>query len=106
VQGGPVHSPWGNTFSKPAHGAISQRWRELNGCPPPTRTTPAPHVYLEMATSCRDGVEVRYVLVEGLGHRWAGGGRDVLPDSIVGPASNAINVTDTVWEFLRRWRLR
>jgi polyhydroxybutyrate depolymerase len=106
VNGGPVHSPWGNTFSKPAHGAISQRWRELNGCPPPTRTTPAPHVYLEMATPCRDGVEVRYVLVEGLGHRWAGGGRDVLPDSVVGPASNAINVTDTVWEFLHRWRLR
>jgi len=105
VQGGPVRSPWGTTFTKPAHGAISQRWRELNGCPPPTRTMAAPSVRLELASPCRDGVEVRYVLVEGLGHRWAGASRDVLPESIVGPASNALNVTDTVWDFLRRWRL-
>lgn len=106
VQGGRVRLPWGNTFTKPGHGAITQRWRELDGCPPPTRTTPAPAVRLELASPCRGGVEVRYVLVEGMGHRWAGGGRDILPDSIVGPASNAINVTDTVWDFLRRWRLR
>jgi polyhydroxybutyrate depolymerase len=105
VQGGPVRSPWGNTFTKPAHGAISQRWRELNGCPPPMRSIMAPSVRLEMASPCRDGVEVRYVLVEGLGHRWAGGLRDALPESIVGPASNALNVTDTVWDFLRRWRI-
>jgi hypothetical protein len=30
----------------------------------------------------------------------------MLPESIVGPASNVLNVTDTVWDFLRRWRLR
>jgi poly(3-hydroxybutyrate) depolymerase len=67
---------------------------------------PAPAVHLELASPCRGGVEVRYVLVEGMGHRWAAGGRDMLPESIVGPASSAINVTDTVWDFLRRWRLR
>jgi polyhydroxybutyrate depolymerase len=106
VQGGPVRLPWGNTITKPAHGAISQRWRELNGCPPPSRETIAPAVRLELASPCRDGVEVRYVLVEGLGHRWAGGARDMLPESIVGPASTALNITDTVWDFLRRWRLR
>lgn len=105
VQGGPIRSPWGTIFTKPPHAAISQRWRELNGCPPPTRSVIAPSVNLELASPCRDGVEVHYVLVEGLGHRWAGGTRDMLPESIVGPASNALNITDTVWDFLRRWRI-
>ena len=106
VEGGTIRLPWGGVYPKEAHAAIVTRWRDLNRCPPTiVRTVGPPDVVTETAGPCRDGVEVRYVLVRGLGHRWAGAGGDPLPESLVGPDSNAIDATDLVWDFLKRWRL-
>jgi poly(3-hydroxybutyrate) depolymerase len=47
--------------------------------------------------------EVEFVAVDDLGHVWPGGHR-LLPEALVGPASNRINATDEIWEFFRRHR--
>lgn len=46
------------------------------------------------------GAEVVYVSVEGLGHTWAGG-KSLLPESWVGPQSDAIRATDLIWDFFQ-----
>lgn len=49
----------------------------------------------------RDGAEVVYITVDGLGHTWAGG-RSLLPESMVGGTSDKIKATDVIWDFFRK----
>ncbi|MBN1411293.1 MAG: hypothetical protein JW969_10660 [Spirochaetales bacterium] len=44
--------------------------------------------------------EVRFYTVEGMGHAWAGG-KNFLPESIIGKTSDKINATDLIWKFFR-----
>ncbi|BBX68420.1 alpha/beta hydrolase family esterase [Mycolicibacterium psychrotolerans] len=45
--------------------AMADRWRAINGCPPPV-TTPGRSV----STGCADGTEVDFVTIPGGGHVW------------------------------------
>ncbi len=45
--------------------------------------------------------DVIYIVVEGLGHTWAGG-RSLLPERMVGKTSDRIRATDVIWEFFQR----
>ncbi len=49
----------------------------------------------------RDGAEVVYIAVDGLGHTWAGG-RSLLPESMVGGTSDKIKATDIIWDFFQK----
>lgn len=49
----------------------------------------------------RDGAEVVYIAVDGLGHTWAGG-RSLLPESMVGETSDKIKATDVIWDFFQK----
>jgi len=49
----------------------------------------------------RDGAEVVYIAVDGLGHTWAGG-RSLLPESMVGETSDKIKATDIIWDFFQK----
>lgn len=46
----------------------------------------------------RDGTEVDFTTVEGLGHHWAGGVSQA-PEFLVGKNTKHLNATDVVWEF-------
>ena len=46
----------------------------------------------------RDGAEVDFTTVEGLGHHWAGG-LSQAPEFLVGKNTKKLNATDAVWEF-------
>jgi polyhydroxybutyrate depolymerase len=48
----------------------------------------------------RDGAEVVFVTVEGLGHNWAGG-KNLLPEFMVGKRSDKLKTTDFVWDFFK-----
>lgn len=48
--------------------------------------------------NCRDNTEVRYYIVEGMGHGWPPKGREVR-ESISGPTSHNIDATQVIWEF-------
>ena len=46
--------------------------------------------------------ELRFITIEGAGHHWPGG-EPVLNEKIAGPPSNAIDATEEVWKFLKRF---
>lgn len=47
----------------------------------------------------RDGAEVEFITVDGLGHNWAGGKKQA-PEFLVGGNSDRLSATDAIWEFL------
>jgi polyhydroxybutyrate depolymerase len=66
----------------------------------PRTTTEANGVRTETYGPGRDGTDVVYVSVEGLGHTWAGG-KSLLPAFLVGPRSDKLKATDLIWEFFQ-----
>jgi len=75
------------------------KWASAVGAPvTPHATTEANGVRTETYGPGRDGAEVIYVSVEGLGHTWAGG-RSLLPAFLVGARSDKLSATDLIWEF-------
>ncbi len=49
-------------------------------------------------TSCSANSDAAFYRIDGMGHNWPGG-RNMLPERIVGQKSNAIDATDLIWEF-------
>ena len=49
----------------------------------------------------RGGAEVVFVTVEGLGHNWAGG-KNPLPQFMVGRRSDKLKATDFIWDFFQK----
>ncbi|OBI77781.1 PHB depolymerase family esterase [Mycobacterium sp. E740] len=52
--------------------AMAQRWRDLNGCPPPVDETQG-NVHRFVAAGCAGGTEVQFVQIDGGAHVWPGG---------------------------------
>lgn len=44
--------------------------------------------------------DLQWITVKGMGHHWPGG-QQTLPKWLVGNPSNAINATDTIWDFFK-----
>ena len=77
------------------------KWVSALDCPSkPASTSEINGIRTETYGPGRSGTEVIYVMVEGLGHTWAGGS-SLLPESIVGKTSDKIRATDAIWEFLK-----
>ncbi len=78
------------------------KWSQALDCPvTPRDTSEANGVRTEIYGPGRDGAEVVYITVEGLGHTWAGG-KSLLPEFMVGKRSDKIKATDVIWEFFQR----
>lgn len=54
--------------------ALAQRWRDVDGCPPPSEISPNNGVHQFTAAGCRGGTEVDFVQIDGGGHTWPGWG--------------------------------
>ena len=81
----PVHPVSGD---RPA--ATMERWRGLNHCPPVAKiASESPDLTIEGAGPCDQGTEIRYVIVHGVDHDWAGA---------------PIPYSDISWAFLSRFR--
>lgn len=79
-----------------------QKWARALGCPlTPSTTTTANSLHTETYGPGREGSEVVYITVEGLGHTWAGG-KSLLPEFLVGKRSDKLKATDFIWEFFKR----
>ncbi len=82
-----------------------QKWVKAVGCPEtPARASEATGVRAETYGPGRDGAEVLYITVEGLGHTWAGG-KSLLPEFMVGKRSDKIKATDVIWDFFQKHAL-
>lgn len=79
------------TFIADSHRAIIDKWRALDGCPASRRLPSAPDLLIELSAPCRDGSEVRYVLMIGVEHVW--------------PRTSQIDLTEASWQFFTRFRL-
>ena len=98
--GGAAKALWGKPRNVPPMLDHVEAWARLVHCPSSTPyVSTARGVETYSYTGCQ--AEVRYELINGLGHRWAGH-RDPLPDRLVGPPSDGIDATDTVWAFFAR----
>lgn len=52
--------------------AMAQRWRDVNGCPPPVDQVAGP-VHRFTSAGCAGGTTVEFVQIDGGGHVWPGG---------------------------------
>ena len=99
--GGTVKMPWGNIETKPPILQSFNRWAKLLNC----AGTPDPFDNHNRVSglayhSCDAGSEAVYYQIDGMGHVWPGG-RNLLPEHLVGPNSNAIDATSTIWSFFQ-----
>lgn len=76
--GGPMVGRGGPSVIEAAP-ALAQRWRDLDGCPPPTTQGDGPGVTRFTSAGCAGGTEVSFVRVEGGGHTWPVGAFDPTP---------------------------
>jgi len=91
VGGARIALPEGRFLVKESQRALVDRWRTLDGCPA-AHTIPAPSdVLIEVSGPCRDGSEVRYILMHGVDHRW--------------PTDKPIDITQASWDFFKRFSL-
>ena len=78
------------------------KWAKALGCPAtPASASDANGVRTETYGPCPGGAEVVYIIVNGLGHTWAGG-KSLLPESMVGKTSDKIKATDVIWDFFQK----
>jgi polyhydroxybutyrate depolymerase len=78
-----------------------QRWGTAMGCPiEPRKETHQNGVTTLNYGPGRDDGEIVFVTVEGLGHNWAGG-KNLLPEFMVGRRSDKLNTTDFLWDFFQ-----
>ncbi len=84
-------------------------WTRHNACPGPPETSWEPdrdpgdgtRVRREAYRDCRNGSEVVLYAIEGGGHTWPGG-RQYLPETIVGKTSRDIDAAGVIWEFFKK----
>lgn len=107
--GGPVSGDRGPVLS-----AVETRakWAAFAGCEgePKVSQEPDPEpgdstrVRREAHGPCREGAEVVFYVVEGGGHAWPGGTRN-LRQWLVGRTTQDIDASSTAWEFFQRFQL-
>ncbi|MCU0723508.1 MAG: alpha/beta fold hydrolase, partial [Planctomycetes bacterium] len=77
-----------------------RRWVEALGCTAEPLVLGDKDVRTLRFGPGRDGAEVFFTTVEGLGHAWAGG-KSLLPSSIVGASRDDPDATGMIWDFFR-----
>ena len=89
----------------PVRDSILKWVKAIGGPMTPSNASEADGVRIDTYGPGRDGAEVIYVRVQGLGHTWPGG-RSLLPESMVGKRSDKLKATDAIWEFFEKHTLQ
>ena len=88
------------TYSVPQ---AAQDWAQQDGCSTDATPSPlGPDVTVTVYTGCQGGSSVELNTVTGEGHEWPGG--PTLPKAltrVLGPQSDAIDASTTMWEFFQ-----
>jgi poly(3-hydroxybutyrate) depolymerase len=81
--------------------AVVDSWtRALDCAAEPRRDDTTDSVRTREYGPGRDGAEVVFITIGGLGHHWAGGVRQA-PEFLLGATTDTLVATDVVWEFFR-----
>jgi polyhydroxybutyrate depolymerase len=100
IDGGNVKLPWLTTQYHPPIEDSLMEWERMLGCGPEVQTARGNGVLQITYDECDKGGEVEYYRVRGLGHIWPGG-KNRLPESLVGKPSDNLNATDVIWDFFK-----
>lgn len=91
---------FGFGVKKPVRETIA-RWVDMLYCPSEPGVSYDKNGVKGISYSpCKNGAEVVFYTVEGMGHVWAGH-KNLLPEKIVGKSSDKIDANDVIWEFFR-----
>lgn len=105
-EGGAITSPWGRNLVAPPVLDTVATWARWLNCPSTARVDRVEYGVRRIEYGPGDdGAEVHYLLVEGAGHVWPGG-QPVLAERYTGPNTSALDATDAIWRFFRRFVLR
>jgi len=102
--GGPVDLPWGRHEVRPPAVDSIRAWATLCGHHPDDGHWIHAETFSRLTYSVsgeRD--EVVFIAVNDLGHVWPGGHR-LLPEALVGAASDCIRANDEIWTFFSHHR--
>ena len=102
LRGGDIRNPWQHRLiRKPSVGQTLERWAAFSGCASLPITE---YEDRELRIDRYPGpVEMRAMLVSGLGHHWPGG-KGQMSHRLAGIPLNTLDATAVVWEFFRRHR--
>jgi len=89
---------------KPPTREFIATWVRLLDCQAEPQTVPTTPGVTTLIYS-GDGAEVRFTIIKGHGHIWPGG-KNLLPESMVGKASDKFKATDAIWAFFQRHSLQ
>lgn len=101
INGGEVRLPWGTTENKPPIKESIVKWVKLLECPSEPKIIQDKDGVKAFAYGPgREGSEVLFHTIEGLGHTWPGG-KSLLPERLVGKTTDKIKATDAIWNFFQ-----
>lgn len=104
LDGGEFVSPWGRVERRSSVREMLAVWARWCGCDPRAAVVRDDDgVRVERFGPGPSGAEVLYYVIAGTGHVWPGG-PSVLSERIVGPASDRIDATRVIWNFLAPWQ--
>lgn len=98
--GGNVFTAWGKNVDMPPVADTVNAWAKWLGCRGAVRTVrDEDGVRLLRYGPGLGGSEVDFHVMGGMGHVWPGGER-VLAERLTGPATDRVDATGLIWEFL------
>lgn len=101
IDGGQVKLPWGTRENPPVAEPLAA-WAEAIGCETEPKTiAEAAGVKTVEYPSTTGGPTLTVMYLEGHGHHWPGGVRN-LPERMIGPITSKVNATDVLWEFFQK----
>jgi polyhydroxybutyrate depolymerase len=102
LAGGEVKSPWGGSWTnRPVEEQLVQ-WAEVLGCEKAARTiSDSDDIRKLEYPSKNKGPTLTVIYLDGHGHHWPGG-KQSLPESMIGPIKSKLNATETIWNFFEQ----
>lgn len=78
----------------------TERWAALQTCTPePARVEVSAHIERTEYGGCSGGSVVQLWLIEGAGHTWPSSAFAAASASILGPATDEMDASETIWSF-------
>lgn len=94
-----VRNEIGGSAEKPPVETQIQIWRQALDCRETIQESePQPGLQIIEHQNCRNGTEIKVIIIEGHGHHWPGG-KSLLPEFLVGPNSENLDATTEIWNF-------
>jgi len=106
LKGGPVKlaiggSGLGGKDKPPVQDSVLKWVKAVNAPVKPAEDREANGVRTLRYGPGRDGAEVVFITIEGQGHVWPGG-KNLLPEFMVGKATDKLKAVDAIWEFFEK----